>query len=439
MLKKDLKTYHEVLLKKIKNSRAIISIIGLGYVGLPLSINFIKHKFNVIGIDNDKKKINLLKKGKSYISNISNKEIKNIKFFDLSNEYSVIKKADIIVFCLPTPITKNKSPDLSFINNALNELKKYIKPGQAFSLESTSYPGTTEDLFIPLIKELKLTPGKDCFIIYSPEREDPGNLHYSLKNTVKVFSGLTQNCKKIASAFYSVGNNKTHKVSNIKTAEMTKLLENIYRAVNIGLINELKLLADSLEIDIYEIIKAASTKPFGFKAFYPGPGLGGHCIPIDPFYLSWKAKEYDINLKFIELAGEINSSMPNHILSKITNYLNSICKSIKNSKILILGLSYKKNIDDLRESPSLKIIDLLLNSGAFVKYSDPFFSELPKLRSFDFEIDSIEINAINLKGFDCVILCTDHDNFDYDLIKNHSRFILDTRGRFKVQKNIQRG
>lgn len=436
MLKKDLKTYHEVLLKKIKNGRAIISIIGLGYVGLPLSINFIKHKFNVIGIDNDKKKINLLKKGKSYISNISNKEIKNIKFFDLSNEYSVIKKADIIVFCLPTPITKNKSPDLSFINNALNELKKYIKPGQAFSLESTSYPGTTEDLFIPLIKELKLTPGKDCFIIYSPEREDPGNLHYSLKNTVKVFSGLTQNCKKIASAFYSVGNNKTHKVSNIKTAEMTKLLENIFRSVNISMINELKIICDQMGINIKEVIDAAKTKPFGYMPFYPGPGIGGHCIPVDPFYLSWKAKEFGLNTKFIELSAELNEFMPEYIFMRIIKVLNSKKISIRGSKIVVLGVSYKKNIGDLRESPSLKIIKKLIEHKALVYFNDPFFTTIPKTRNFNHSTFNMDINAKNLKKVDLVFLATDHDSFNYELIAKSAKLIIDSRHKFKKTKNV---
>lgn len=428
--------YHKSLLSKIYNKKAKVAIIGLGYVGIPLSKFLSNLGFQIIGIDNDIKKINALKKSKSYISNISNKEIRNIQFFELSNEYSVIKNADIVVFCLPTPITKNKSPDLSFIKYAINGLKKYIKPGQAFSLESTSYPGTTEDLFIPLMKELILKPGKDCFIIYSPEREDPGNLEYSLKNTVKVFSGLTQNCKKIASAFYGVGINKTHKVSNIKTAEMTKLLENIFRSVNISMINELKIICDQMGINIKEVIDAAKTKPFGYMPFYPGPGIGGHCIPVDPFYLSWKAKEFGLNTKFIELSAELNEFMPEYVFMRIIKTLNSKKISIRGSKIVVLGVSYKKNIGDLRESPSLKIIKKLIEHKALVYFNDPFFKTIPKTRNFNHSILNMDINSKNLKKVDMVFLATDHDSFDYELIAKSAKLIIDSRHKFKKTKNV---
>ena len=437
---------NQIIYNRIKNkfecNNFTVGVIGLGYVGLPLALSFCEKKINVIGFDINQKYLNKLSNGESYIHHIDSERISkaiNKRYLKPTCNFNEISNVDAILICVPTPLNKHKEPDLGFIKSTLNSIVENLKEGQLLILESTTYPGTTDELIKPFIENRGLKVGKDFFLAYSPEREDPGNTEFTISEIPKILGGCTPNCSSLGEILYKKIITNIVVLSSTKAAEMTKLLENIYRAVNIGLINELKLLSDSLEIDIYEIIKAASTKPFGFEAFYPGPGIGGHCIPIDPFYLSWKAKEYGINLKFIELAGEINSSMPNHILSKITTHLNSIRKSIKNSKILVLGLSYKKNIDDLRESPSLKIIELLLNSGALVKYNDPFFTELPSLRNFDYEIENVEINETNLRGFDCVILCTDHDNFDYELIKNNSKFLLDTRGKFKLQKNIQRG
>jgi UDP-N-acetyl-D-glucosamine dehydrogenase len=432
---------------KLPKNKKTIAIIGLGYVGLPLMIKFINsRKYNVIGIDNDFKKINSIKKGNSYLSHISNEDIKNVNnyFCELSTDYKSIKKSDFIIFTLPTPITKNRDPDMTFISSSLNEAKKYFKKKQLVVLESTVYPGATADYFLPIFNELKLKVGKDIFLGFSPEREDPGNEKFDISNITKIVSGFSKKCLSKCNQLYESINIKTKKVSSIKTAETTKLFENIFRSVNIGLVNEMKLICDKMNIDIHEVIDAAKTKPFGFKAFYPGPGLGGHCIPVDPYLLTWKARQYEMNTKFIELSADINSSMPNYVIEKIGSSLNSMGVNFSNSKILVVGVAYKKNINDTRESPSIKIIEKLYLKKAKVHYHDNYVKkikiEIPKqnysLRKKNCYLKSIRLSKKNLKTMDIVCLLTDHDYINYEDIKNYSKIIVDCRGKFKKEKKI---
>ncbi|MBI96626.1 UDP-N-acetyl-D-glucosamine dehydrogenase [bacterium] len=433
--------YKVNLIQKFKNKESKISIIGMGYVGLPLSLNYAKNGYQVTGIDIDSNKVELINSGKSYIKHISSEIINNYisnSYLKAKSDFHEISNSDAVIICVPTPLNIHREPDLSFIRNTLDNLKPYLKKGQVLSLESTTYPGTTEEELLPLIESKNFKVGEDFFLIYSPEREDPGNKNYTTTNIPKVVGGITKNCCDVGVALYETTIKKVVRVSSCRAAEMTKLLENIHRSVNIGLVNELKPLAEKMNIDIYEIIRAASTKPFGFEPYYPGPGLGGHCIPIDPFYLTWKAHEYGMHTRFIELAGEINKSMTSYVLEKASDALNSNNKSIMNSKILILGVSYKKNIDDLRESPSLEIIQLLLNKGANVSFSDPYFKTIPKSRKYNFAIDNVEIKPQNISSFDLVILATDHDLFDYDIIKESSNLILDTRGKFTPSDKVIR-
>ena len=427
---------------KIEKKDFKVGIVGLGYVGLPLTLTFCEKGIEVIGFDINKEYLKKLIKGESYIHHIKSerihKQIKSKTLFPTS-DFGYISNVDIIIICVPTPLTIHREPDIRYILSTMESLKNFLKKGQLLILESTTYPGTTEEIIKPALKDIGFKVGEDIFLVYSPEREDPGNKEYASHNTPKILGGISKECATLGEMTYKTIIEDVVVVSSTQVAEMTKLVENVHRAVNIGLVNELKTLTDSLGVDIFEVINAAATKPFGFTPFYPGPGLGGHCIPIDPFYLSWKAKEFDINLKFIELAGEINSSMPNYILNKISILLNQKSKSLKDSKILILGLSYKKNVDDIRESPSLKLIKLLLKAEAKVSFSDPFHKEVPKSRNYNFKIKSVEINPTNLQDFDCVVLTTDHDNFDYEMIKIHSHLIIDTRGKFNLSEKIKRG
>mgnify|MGYP001257171659 FL=1 len=425
----------------IENKNAYIGIIGLGYVGLPLAMTFAESKFNVLGIDIDKKKVNSLNASKSYINHIPDKKIEKLvkskKLHAVSN-FEKVKELDVIIICLPTPLDKHREPDLSYVINTMKNIEPYFRKGQILSLESTTYPGTTKEELLPFIKNAGFKIGEDYFLIYSPEREDPGNKQFNTTNIPKILGGITNACNSIGTLLYSKVVKEVITVDDTATAEMTKLLENIHRAINIGLMNELKPLAEKMGVDLYEVIRAASTKPFGFVPYYPGPGLGGHCIPIDPFYLTWKAKEYGMHTRFIELAGEINSSMPQYVVDKIASALNDRGKPIKNSAVLILGVSYKKNIDDMRESPSLEIINLLKKKKANVNYSDPFFRSLTKTRKFDIELNGVEITSQSLRKYDVVVIATDHDSFDYELIKNNSKLIIDTRGRFNISENIIR-
>ncbi|MBT7899444.1 MAG: nucleotide sugar dehydrogenase [Candidatus Marinimicrobia bacterium] len=416
----------------IKSKEATIGIIGLGYVGLPLAIRFSEVGFKVIGFDIDEHKVNMLNDGKSYIKHISEDVISKMidQGFLATMDFTTIKDVDAILICVPTPLGVHNEPDLSYVKSTLDLVKDHLREEQVLILESTTYPGTTAEEIVPVIEALGFKVGENFYIGYSPEREDPGNKNFSTQTIPKVVSGHTKKCLEVTTALYDQIVDTTVPVSSTQVAEMTKILENIHRAVNIGLVNELKMVADKMNIDINEVIKAAATKPFGFTAYYPGPGLGGHCIPIDPFYLTWKAKEVGMNTRFIELAGEINTGMPEYGVRKVGEVLNNVEKSIKGSRILVLGLAYKKNIDDIRESSSLEIIDLLLKKGANVQYSDPFISQTHKTRKNNFNLKSVKINKETLSKIDLVLLATDHDDFDYELIKQEAKLIIDTRGKF---------
>ena len=424
------------LIETIRSRKVIIGIIGLGYVGLPLAKQFLESGFNVIGFDIDRNKIYNLSKGKNYIKHIQNdfiiKFIKNKKFIP-TNDFSLLKNVDAIIICVPTPLGIHYEPDIGYILSSAREITKYLKKGHIIVLESTTYPGTTESELLPTLEKSGLKVGKDFFLGFSPEREDPGNEKYTTKNIPKIVSGVTKNCLEIIKTLYKQIIDTVFPVSNPKIAESAKLLENIYRSVNIALVNELKIVFNKMGIDIWEVIEAAKTKPFGFHAFYPGPGLGGHCIPIDPFYLTWKAREYDIHTRFIELAGEINNTMPYHVVDTTIRALNNIGKSIKNSKILILGLAYKPDIDDIRESPSLKLIKIFKDEGAEVSYNDPFIPKIPTTRRYNFELRSVKLTPKTIGQFDAIVISTNHSSYDYDYIKKHANLIIDTRNALGIK------
>ncbi len=422
----------EHLTLNIKKRDSKIAVIGLGYVGLPLIIRFSEEGFPITGFDIIDEKVRLLNSGKSYIKHIKGSDIvaMSANGFKATTDFSKITEVDVIIICVPTPLGSHNEPDLSFIHGTLENIKPFLKKNQLLVLESTTYPGTTEEEIVPTIETAGFKIGENFFIGFSPEREDPGNKKFTTKTIPKVVSGVSGNCLELTQILYDQIVDLTVPVSSPKVAEMTKILENIHRAVNIGLVNELKMVADKMNIDIYEVINAAATKPFGFTPYYPGPGLGGHCIPIDPFYLTWKAKEMGMNTRFIELAGEINTSMPNYVAQKAADSLNKIGKSVKGSKILVLGLSYKKNIDDLRESPSLELIKIFIDKGAVVDYCDPFFPMIPVTRKYQLEMTAKPLNKKTLKSADLVLLAADHDDFDFDLIEKESPIIIDTRGKF---------
>jgi UDP-N-acetyl-D-glucosamine dehydrogenase len=433
-------TTKQGLVQKINDKQICVGIIGLGYVGLPLALSFAEVGIRVIGFDIDDTKVDLLNDGRSYFKHIEDTRIQYINnqgYFSATTNFARSKEMDALIICVPTPLNRHKEPDLSFIRQTVNSLLPHLRVGQMISLESTTYPGTTDEELKEVIESRGFVVGEDLFLVYSPEREDPANASYSTRTIPKVIGGVTPSCLDVGTALYQIAIEKVVPVSSTKAAELTKLLENIYRAVNIGLVNELKILADRMDVDIWEVIEAASTKPFGYSPFYPGPGLGGHCIPIDPFYLTWKAKEYGINTRFIELAGEINTLMPDWVVSKIVDALNERTKPLKGSKVLVLGLAYKKNVDDTRESPSIKLIDLLKEKGAEVSYSDPYIPLFPKVRNYSFNLKSVDINDAILSEFDCVLIATDHDAFDYEVIQKFSQLVVDTRGRYKGSyKNV---
>ena len=429
---------------KILNRKSIIGIIGLGYVGLPLAIRFSQEKYKVYGFDIDEFKVNQINSGKSYIQHIPSEDISSIlgNGFIASKDFSQISQVDVIIICVPTPLTSENEPDLSFIFSTLDNIKDHLIDNQLLVLESTTYPGTTEEEIVPFITQIQnknFEIGNNYFVGYSPEREDPGNKEYSTKNIPKVVSGYSEHCHDLTKSLYEQVVDNTVSVSSTRVAEMTKIMENIHRAVNIGLVNELKVVSDKMDIDIFEVIDAASTKPFGFTPYYPGPGLGGHCIPIDPFYLTWKAKQYGVNTRFIELAGEINTKMPDWVISKTKTLLMKNGITLEDSKILILGVSYKKNVDDTRETPAFKIIDLLQKKKVKVSYNDPFIPHITPTRNYDLDIKGIDLNKENLENNDLVILVTDHDIYNYDFISKHARCIIDTRGRYTTANNIVRG
>lgn len=421
---------HQSLLTKLNKKSATICIAGLGYVGLPLALRFTEVGYKVVGVDIDRAKVSALNLGKSYIEHIPDSIVRSAvdSGFSATENFAVGKEADAIIICVPTPLNQYREPDLSFVLNTMDSFIPYLRPGQVVSLESTTWPGTTEEELQPRIEKTGLKVGKDIFLIFSPEREDPGNISFSTRTIPKVCGGITKSCLEAGIALYEHAIDKIVPVSSTRASEMTKLLENIHRSVNIGLMNEMKIVSDRMGIDIHEVIRAAATKPFGFTPYYPGPGLGGHCIPIDPFYLTWKAREYGIHTRFIELAGEINSGMPEWVVMKVGEALNDRCKAIKGSKILVLGITYKKNIGDMRESPSVEVMEHLIQKGANVDYSDPHIPVFPKMRKHFFEKQSVNIDTEMLKTYDAVVLTTDHDDFDYKMIKLNANLIVDTRG-----------
>ena len=412
------------------NYASSIGIIGLGYVGLPLVIGFTTRGSEVRGFDIDPHKVEMLNQGKSYIKHIPEDSVLAITRsgkFRATTDFAELKNVKSIIICVPTPLTEKMEPDLTFIVQTAESIFPHLQKGHLVVLESTTYPGTTEELLVPILEKSGLIAGKDFYVGFSPEREDPGNKQFKTHQIPKVVSGINEESRAFVKEVYEKMFEKVVGVSSPRVAEMSKLLENIYRCVNIALVNELKLLCRRMDIDLWEVISAASTKPFGFTPFYPGPGLGGHCIPIDPFYLSWKAKEFDFPTRFIELAGEINTAMPFHVVESVTEVLNRNCQSVNGSRLLVLGVSYKRDIDDLRESPSLKIMQLLQDRGARVDYNDPYFPSLHKMRRYDFKMKSVELTPENLASYDCVVIATDHSSYDYAAIVAGARRIVDTR------------
>lgn len=430
--------YFNELIKKIKERKAKAGVVGLGYVGLPLSMELAQAGFKVTGFDISPKKVSLLNAGKSDIDDVPHsavkKAVKDGKF-KATSDMKQISKMDTISICVPTPLSKTKDPDVSFILSALNSIKKYIKKGTLVVLESTTYPGTTEDLILPLLLEKGLKVGVDFFLAFSPERVDPGNETYTTKNTPRVVGGITPQCTKVAKIFYEQSISKIYAVSSTQAAEMVKLLENTFRSVNIGLVNEVALMCDRLHLNVWEIIDAAASKPFGFMPFYPGPGLGGHCIPIDPHYLSWKLKSLNYYARFIELAGDINSHMPEYVTERITEMLNKrFAKALNKSSVLALGISYKKDIKDMRESPALDVIKLLENKGARVYYNDPF------IPSFDWngtKHKSTKLTSSLIKKMDLVVILTDHTQYDYQDILKNAKAVFDSRNATKAVKKYR--
>lgn len=447
--------YRTTLLSKIENKQHIVGIIGLGYVGLPLALEFVSKGIKTVGFDIDDSKIPVLNSGKSYIKHIASERIKSAVdtgLFEATSDFSRLPEADAVIIAVPTPLNKHREPDLSYVENSAKVAAQYLRPGQLVVLESSTYPGTTDEILLPLMEEAALkfegrrmkddvqpsalspqpsAVGRFFFLAFSPEREDPNNPNFNTATIPKVVGGITPACLEVAKAVYDQIIVKTVPVSSPRAAEATKLLENIYRAVNIALVNELKMVFDKMNIDVWEVIDAAATKPFGFNAFYPGPGLGGHCIPIDPFYLTWKARQYDVSTRFIELAGEVNTYQPYYVVERCLELLNQHKKTLNGAKVLILGAAYKKDIDDMRESPSLKLISLFRAMGALVDYNDPYIPKLPPTRKYKYEMSSVDLTTENLAAYDLVLLSTDHSNYNYKFIYEHSQLVVDTRNAFE--------
>jgi UDP-N-acetyl-D-glucosamine dehydrogenase len=422
--------------RKIRDRSALVAVIGLGYVGLPLAIEYANAGFQVTGIDANPLKVKMITEGKSYILDVNAEELKSlVKCGSLSavDNYESLKKMDTISICVPTPLSKTKDPDISCIIEVTKEIRKTLRPGQLIILESTTYPGTTDEVVLPGLESSGLKAGKDFFLAFSPERVDPGNKTYTTKNTPKIIGGVTPCCAQVAKALYQTAVEKVVLVSSTKSAEMVKLLENTFRAVNIALVNEVALMCNRLGIDVWEVIDAAATKPFGFMPFYPGPGLGGHCIPIDPHYLAWKLKTLNYKARFIELAGEINTNMPYYVVNKIVDTLNNFQKSVKGSKVLVLGIGYKRDMDDIRESPALDIIQLLQEKSADVLFHDPYVSQVDE--SFGVKYTPLEEKV--LRDVDCVVIVTNHSQYDFQWIVDHARLIIDTRNATKGVQNGQ--
>ncbi len=419
----------EFLLQAIASREAVVGVVGLGYVGLPLVLRFADAGFRVVGFDIDESKVEALNDGVSYIEHIDSALVRAARDrLTATTDFAQAADVDALIICVPTPLNAYREPDLSYVIGTTEALLPHLRQGQLVVLESTTYPGTTEEELRPRIAAKGLTVGIDIFLVFSPEREDPGNLNFSTRTIPKVVGGSTEACRDAGIALYSAVIDRVVPVSSTRAAEMTKLLENIHRAVNIGLVNEMKIIADRMGIDIHEVIRAAATKPFGFVPYWPGPGLGGHCIPIDPFYLTWKAREYGLHTRFIELAGEVNSRMPHWVIEKVTAALNSRCKAVNNSRVLVLGIAYKKNVDDMRESPAVELMELLRERGAIVEYSDPHLPVFPSMREHHFNLTSVKLTADALKSYDLVLVATDHARFDYALVLANAQLIVDTRG-----------
>ena len=427
--------------RKITSRHARVGIIGLGYVGLPLAVELARAGFTAVGVDLDKRKVDAINRGESYIPDVPTSDVAQFHKagkLSASTDASVIRTLDTINICVPTPLRKTKDPDLSYVVSAVEMVAAHMVPGQLIILESTTYPGTTDEVVRPILEKGGLVAGKDFFLAFSPERVDPGNPHFTTRNVPKVVGGHTPGCTRLAKALYSASIEKVVEVSSTRVAEMVKLLENTFRAVNIGLVNELALMCDRLGLSVWEVVDAAATKPFGFMPFYPGPGLGGHCIPIDPFYLSWKVKEVGFEARFIELAGHVNGAMPHHVVDKVADALNTQSKAVRGSNILVLGIAYKRDIDDLRESPALDVMAVLRQKGARISYHDPY---APKLPAHEWpggvDMKSIDLTDDALTSADCAVIITDHKTFDYPRIIAKSKLIVDTRNAIKTpQKHV---
>lgn len=419
----------ELLIEKIENRTARLGIIGMGYVGLPLAITFAEKGFQVTGFDIDQKKCDHIKSGRTYIRHIPLDPVKHLiesEMFNATTKFERLSDMDCIIICVPTPLTEKRVPDLSALSNTAETIARFLRRGQLVVLESTSYPGTTEELLMERFKATGMEPGVDFFLAFSPEREDPGNKRFSVINIPKIVGGTTFACLKAANALYS-SITKTVPVKSTRVAEFAKILENTFRSVNIALVNELKMLAHRMGIDIFEVIEAAATKPFGFMPFYPGPGLGGHCIPIDPFYLTWKAREYGVITKFIELAGEINTMMPDYVVARIMDALNRHGKCLNGSTILVLGVAYKKDVDDDRESPAYPIMKSLAGHGANIMYNDPWIPKLRPTRKYDFKMVSVPLEQQTIENADAVLILTAHSDYDFEFIVKHAKLVIDTR------------
>ncbi len=426
--------YFQQLMDRIQNRTALVAVVGLGYVGLPLVVEHGLAGFRVIGLDDNPVKVDKLNRGENYIADVSDVDLKRLVDegrLTATGDYHDLTQADVIIICVPTPLTVNKEPDLSYILSVADKVRTIMRPGQLVVLESTTYPGTTEEVLEPILETSGLTVGSEFFLAFSPERVNPSDAVFKTHNTPKLVGGVTPNCLSAAQALYTTSISEVIAVSSPRVAELSKVFENTYRAVNIALVNELALLCDRMRLSVWEVLEAAKTKPFGIQIFEPGPGVGGHCIPLDPFYLSWKAREYDFSTRFIELAGEINLRMPYFVLDKIGRALNNREQSIKGSRILLLGIAYKKDINDERESPALKVFELLEEAGAEVIYHDPFVARVKPHTFFSREIRSVPLTAETLRHQDCVVITTDHSHLDYEWVVEQSRLVVDSRNATK--------
>ena len=423
MKPQDIPLVKETLLRKLAGRSAVIGVVGLGYVGLPLALRYAEAGYRVVGFDIDSEKVKALGEGRTYLAHVPVR-----RRLDATSDYSRAGECDALILCLPTPLAANREPDLSFVLGTMDALLPHLRRGQVVSLESTTWPGTTEEELKPRIEARGFEVGGDVFLCYSPEREDPGNPEYVTRTIPKICSGTTPACLEVGLALYGQVIDQVVPVSSTRVAEMSKLLENVHRAVNIGLANEMKVICDGMGIDVHEVIRAAATKPFGFVPYWPGPGFGGHCIPVDPFYLSWKARRHGLEARFVELAGEVNRAMPEWVIGKLAAALEARGAKLAGSRCLVLGLAYKRNVGDTRESPAVELMELLVRRGARVEYSDPHVPAFPKMRAHRFELQSVPLAAQNIALYDAVLLATDHAAFDYALIKENARLIVDTRG-----------